>query len=114
VFGCGGDRDPGKRAEMGEIARAARRSRHRHLRQPAQRRSDAIARRSPTASEAEIVLDRRAAIRRAINEARPGDTVVVAGKGHETYQIVGDERVPFDDRDEVRMRVRQARRERHR
>jgi UDP-N-acetylmuramoyl-L-alanyl-D-glutamate--2,6-diaminopimelate ligase len=51
----------------------------------------------------EIVLDRRAAIRRAIDEAQAGDTVVVAGKGHETYQIVGDETRPFDDREEVRV-----------
>ncbi len=51
---------------------------------------------------AEVILDRRTAIRRAINDARAGDTVVVAGKGHETYQIIGEERLPFDDRDEVR------------
>jgi UDP-N-acetylmuramoyl-L-alanyl-D-glutamate--2,6-diaminopimelate ligase len=55
---------------------------------------------------ATIVLDRRAAIRRAIDEARPGDAVVVAGKGHESYQIVGAERRPFDDRDEVREALR--------
>ncbi len=51
----------------------------------------------------DIVLDRRAAIRRAIVQAQAGDTVIVAGKGHEAYQIVGDETRPFDDRDEVRI-----------
>jgi UDP-N-acetylmuramoyl-L-alanyl-D-glutamate--2,6-diaminopimelate ligase len=51
----------------------------------------------------DIELDRRRAIRRAIDEASAGDTVVVAGKGHETYQIVGEETRPFDDRDEVRI-----------
>ena len=51
---------------------------------------------------AEVILDRRTAIRSAINDARAGDTVVVAGKGHEAYQIVGGTRLPFDDRDEVR------------
>jgi UDP-N-acetylmuramoyl-L-alanyl-D-glutamate--2,6-diaminopimelate ligase len=44
------------------------------------------------------VADRRAAIRAAIESARPGDTVVLAGKGHETYQIVGTEKRPFDER----------------
>jgi len=51
----------------------------------------------------EIELDRRRAIRRAIDGAEAGDTIVIAGKGHETYQIVGPERRSFDDRDEVRI-----------
>ena len=49
-----------------------------------------------------IVPDRRQAIARAITEARDDDVVVIAGKGHETYQIIGRERFPFDDRDEAR------------
>ena len=48
------------------------------------------------------LVDRRAAIRRAISDAEPGDVVVVAGKGHETYQIIGTATNHFDDRDEVR------------
>jgi UDP-N-acetylmuramoyl-L-alanyl-D-glutamate--2,6-diaminopimelate ligase len=46
--------------------------------------------------------DRRAAIALALSAARPGDAVLVAGKGHETFQIVGAERRPFDDREEAR------------
>jgi UDP-N-acetylmuramoyl-L-alanyl-D-glutamate--2,6-diaminopimelate ligase len=103
VFGCGGDRDPGKRAEMGDIA--ARLADRVIVTSDNPRTEDplAIARAIARGIEAEIELDRRAAIRRAIADARPGDTVVVAGKGHETYQIVGTQSTPFDDRDEVRL-----------
>jgi UDP-N-acetylmuramoyl-L-alanyl-D-glutamate--2,6-diaminopimelate ligase len=48
--------------------------------------------------EVRVELDRRAAIRAAVSEARPGGVVLVAGKGHEPYQIVGAETLPFDDR----------------
>jgi UDP-N-acetylmuramoyl-L-alanyl-D-glutamate--2,6-diaminopimelate ligase len=102
VFGCGGDRDPGKRAPMGEIAarladRAIVTSDNPRSEDPA-----AIARAIAAGGPGEIVLDRRGAIRAAIAAAAAGDTVVVAGKGHETYQIVGDRVLPFDDREEVR------------
>jgi UDP-N-acetylmuramoyl-L-alanyl-D-glutamate--2,6-diaminopimelate ligase len=50
----------------------------------------------------ERITDRRAAIARALEVARAGDVVVLAGKGHETYQIVGNERRPFDERTVVR------------
>jgi UDP-N-acetylmuramoyl-L-alanyl-D-glutamate--2,6-diaminopimelate ligase len=103
VFGCGGERDAGKRAEMGEIA--ARLADRVIVTSDNPRSEDpmTIARAIARGIEAEIELDRRAAIRRAIADARPGDTVVVAGKGHETYQIVGTLSRPFDDRDEVRL-----------
>jgi UDP-N-acetylmuramoyl-L-alanyl-D-glutamate--2,6-diaminopimelate ligase len=104
VFGCGGDRDPGKRAQMGEIA--ARLADHVIVTSDNPRSEDPlqIARSIANGFErTDIVLDRRAAIRRAIVQAQAGDTVIVAGKGHEAYQIVGDETRPFDDRDEVRI-----------
>ncbi len=103
VFGCGGDRDVGKRAQMGAVgARLADRvivtSDNPRSEDPREI-AESIAR---DLDRTEIVLDRRAAIRRAIDQAEAGDTVVVAGKGHETYQIVGDNVHPFDDREEVR------------
>jgi len=106
VFGCGGDRDRGKRPEMGRVASAV-----------ADRvvvTSDNPRNESPQAILDEILtgvghadnvvalLDRRAAIAHAIASARPGDVVVVAGKGHETHQIIGTAVNHFDDRDEVR------------
>jgi UDP-N-acetylmuramoyl-L-alanyl-D-glutamate--2,6-diaminopimelate ligase len=104
VFGCGGDRDPGKRAQMGEVgARLADRV---IVTSDNPRSEDPLAIAESIAvdyARTEIVLDRRAAIRRAIDQAQAGDTVVVAGKGHEAYQIVGDETRPFDDREEVRV-----------
>ncbi|MGH7737750.1 MAG: UDP-N-acetylmuramoyl-L-alanyl-D-glutamate--2,6-diaminopimelate ligase [Candidatus Tyrphobacter sp.] len=100
VFGCGGDRDRGKRAEMGALA--ARYADRIYVTSDNPRHED------PAAIAAEIVagigtaphvleLDRRTAIARAVREAAAGDVVLVAGKGHETYQIVGDRRLRFDD-----------------
>jgi UDP-N-acetylmuramoyl-L-alanyl-D-glutamate--2,6-diaminopimelate ligase len=104
VFGCGGDRDAGKRALMGQIgARLADRV---IVTSDNPRSEDPLAIAQSIAGDlesAEIVLDRRAAIRRAIDQAHAGDTIIVAGKGHEAYQIVGDETRPFDDREEVRL-----------
>ena len=120
VFGCGGDRDRGKRPLMGETAaRAAdqivvtsdnprtedpgaivaeivpglERAGMRRLSPDALRRGD---------RGFAVEPDRRAAIALAISAAREGDAVLVAGKGHEPYQIVGKERLPFSDRDEAR------------
>jgi UDP-N-acetylmuramoyl-L-alanyl-D-glutamate--2,6-diaminopimelate ligase len=104
VFGCGGDRDAGKRTEMGEIA--ARLADRVIVTTDNPRGEDPLAIALTVANgyeRTQIELDRRSAIRRAIDEAQAGDTVVVAGKGHEAYQIVGDETRAFDDRDEVRI-----------
>ncbi len=104
VFGCGGDRDHGKRTQMGEIA--ARLADRVIVTSDNPRSEDPLAIAKAVANgydRTHIELDRRRAIRRAIDEAHAGDTVVVAGKGHETYQIVGDQTRPFDDRDEVRI-----------
>ncbi|MDR4307660.1 UDP-N-acetylmuramoyl-L-alanyl-D-glutamate--2,6-diaminopimelate ligase [Chelatococcus sambhunathii] len=103
VFGCGGDRDPGKRPLMGEIA--ARDADvvivtddNPRSEEPASIRA-AIMAAAPGARE---IGDRRAAIRAAVDEAGEGDVVVVAGKGHETGQIVGDRTLPFSDHEAVR------------
>ena len=103
VFGCGGDRDRGKRAIMGEIA-----ARHADVvivtddnprsENPAAIRA-AIRATAPGAIE---IADRGAAIAAAVQMARAGDVLVVAGKGHETGQIVGDQVLPFSDHQAVR------------
>jgi UDP-N-acetylmuramoyl-L-alanyl-D-glutamate--2,6-diaminopimelate ligase len=106
VFGCGGDRDKLKRPVMGKIA---------------QTHSDVVVVTSdnPRTEDRDQIIndivigmnehrpfiveaDRRYAIQRALSEAREGDVVVIAGKGHETYQLIGDRREPFDDRQVAR------------
>ena len=107
VFGCGGDRDPGKRPLMGAIAARARRPRDRHRRQPAQRGpgGDPRARSWPPARTPKRSATARAAIARRSHGARGRATsCVVAGKGHETGQIVGDRVLPFDDAEVARAR----------
>ena len=103
VFGCGGDRDPGRRAPMGEAA--ARNadivvvtSDNPRTEDPAAILDAIVAgARAGDARDLRVVEDRRAAIYEAIGEAREGDVVVIAGKGHETGQIVGSTVLPFDD-----------------
>jgi UDP-N-acetylmuramoyl-L-alanyl-D-glutamate--2,6-diaminopimelate ligase len=103
VFGCGGDRDRGKRPIMGEIAtRLADRvivtDDNPRGEAPAAIRA-AILAKAPGAIE---VGDRAEAIRVAMSELGAGDLLVIAGKGHETYQIVGDKTYPFDDAEVAR------------
>jgi UDP-N-acetylmuramoyl-L-alanyl-D-glutamate--2,6-diaminopimelate ligase len=113
VFGCGGDRDRGKRPAMGRIAaKAADRvwitNDNPRGEDPAAI-ADEIAAGLDAASAPphEILLERRAAIRAALRAARPGEVVLIAGKGHEDYQIVGDRRLHLDDREIVRDWVEQ-------
>ena len=103
VFGCGGDRDPGKRPVMGEIAAARADLVYVTDDNPRSEDPAAIRRAILEACPGAIEIgDRRAAIRAAIGELRAGDVLVVAGKGHESGQIVGDRVLPFDDALEVR------------
>jgi UDP-N-acetylmuramoyl-L-alanyl-D-glutamate--2,6-diaminopimelate ligase len=104
VFGCGGDRDRGKRPLMGEIG--ARLADLAFITSDNPRSEeplviiDEIAAGVPAARADRVTLepDRRIAIRLALDEARDDDCVVIAGKGHEQGQIIGDRRIPFDDR----------------
>ena len=106
VFGCGGDRDRGKRPIMGEIAARLADRAWVTSDNPRSERPEAIideiaagvGRVTGAGARCERLADRHAAIRAALAWARPGDTVVIAGKGHETYQIVGAEVLDFDDR----------------
>ena len=108
VFGCGGDRDRGKRPKMGQVA-----ARYSDVvvvtsDNPRTEDPDAIIREILPGVEAGlreagrgrylVHADRRAAIAEAIGLAQPGDLVLIAGKGHEDYQIIGKEKHPFDDR----------------
>jgi UDP-N-acetylmuramoyl-L-alanyl-D-glutamate--2,6-diaminopimelate ligase len=107
VFGCGGDRDAKKRPLMGAIAarlseRAIVTNDNPRTERPELIADAVLSGVHNEGRSAEVILDRRTAIFRAISEARPGETVVIAGKGHEDYQIFGTEHVHFDDRDEAR------------
>ena len=103
VFGCGGDRDPGKRPLMGAAAerwadRVIVTDDNPRTEDPERIVSGILAgMQRPEA--ATVIRDRRAAIFHALAEAKAGDMVLIAGKGHEDYQIVGTERFPFSDRE---------------
>jgi len=118
VFGCGGDRDRGKRPQMGAIVDqlsdwAVVTSDNPRTESPEAIIADILAgipdaaRRRMTADQLQaksgdrglvVETDRRKAIALSIGASRPGDTILIAGKGHEPYQILGREKFPFDDR----------------
>jgi UDP-N-acetylmuramoyl-L-alanyl-D-glutamate--2,6-diaminopimelate ligase len=108
VFGCGGDRDAGKRVLMGRVAGQLADRPIATSDNP--RSEDPMAilaaveeglRQAGRGDGYELIENRREAIRRAVAAARPGDAVLVAGKGHEQVQIVGAEELPFSDQDEL-------------
>jgi UDP-N-acetylmuramoyl-L-alanyl-D-glutamate--2,6-diaminopimelate ligase len=112
VFGCGGDRDRSKRPLMGEVAGslsdlAVLTSDNPRSEDPIRIMSDAIVGLQKANKPYLTEVDRRAAIQKALAEAGAGDVVLIAGKGHETYQVLKDETIPFDDREVARQLLRE-------
>jgi UDP-N-acetylmuramoyl-L-alanyl-D-glutamate--2,6-diaminopimelate ligase len=111
VFGCGGDRDRTKRPKMGAIvAQLADRlvvtSDNPRTEDPQRILEDVVAG-IPNHAKKTVIADRSQAIYQAILKAKPGDGVLIAGKGHEDYQILGTEKVHFDDREQARSALQQ-------
>ncbi len=107
VFGCGGDRDRSKRALMGEAAGSLAdlvvlTSDNPRSEDPLMIMNDALVGLQRTGTSYVLEVDRRAAIQRALERAHAGDVVVIAGKGHETYQVLKNQTIPFDDRQAAR------------
>ncbi|MDB9516389.1 UDP-N-acetylmuramoyl-L-alanyl-D-glutamate--2,6-diaminopimelate ligase [Roseofilum reptotaenium CS-1145] len=107
VFGCGGDRDRTKRPIMGKIAAELSdvpvvTSDNPRTENPEQILQDIVAG-IPESAQPMVIGDRAEAIRHAILDAKPGDGILIAGKGHEDYQILGTEKIHFDDREQARL-----------
>ena len=112
VFGCGGERDRAKRPLMGEAAGslsdlAVLTSDNPRGEDPLLIMSDALVGLQKAGKPYWAEVDREIAIRKAVEEAREGDVVVLAGKGHETYQVLKDRTIPFDDREMARKVLRE-------
>lgn len=107
VFGCGGDRDKSKRAEMGRIAGemsdiAVVTSDNPRNENPLLIINDILCGMEKSRARIAVIENRRQAIEFALEKARKNDIVLLAGKGHETYQIVGNEKIPFDEREIIK------------
>jgi UDP-N-acetylmuramoyl-L-alanyl-D-glutamate--2,6-diaminopimelate ligase len=106
VFGCGGLRDPGKRPQMGRVAQEGADRVTVTSDNPRTEDPEAIIAQIlgglTQPERVEVEPDRSRAIARALAQLKPGDTLVVAGKGHERYQIIGTTRHRFDDADVIR------------
>lgn len=110
VFGCGGDRDRTKRPLMGEAAGRwsdilVVTSDNPRTENPDKIIEDILP--GLAGISYQIIVDRRKAIAHACSIAEPGDTIVIAGKGHEDYQIIGTEKIHFDDREEVGLALKE-------
>jgi UDP-N-acetylmuramoyl-L-alanyl-D-glutamate--2,6-diaminopimelate ligase len=108
VFGCGGDRDAAKRFPMGRAVGeradyAIVTNDNPRSESPASIAAAVELGLRDVAANYELCLDRAEAIERAVSRAEPGDVVLIAGKGHETYQIIGTSTQPFDDRQQARL-----------
>jgi UDP-N-acetylmuramoyl-L-alanyl-D-glutamate--2,6-diaminopimelate ligase len=114
VFGCGGDRDRTKRPQMGRIAYAESdwaivTSDNPRTEDPEQILKDVVAGIDGPLAAEQVIGDRALAIRQAILQAQPSDGIVIAGKGHEDYQILGTEKIHFDDREQARAALKERR-----
>ena len=102
VFGCGGDRDVQKRAEMGQVAEQGADvvlvTSDNPRSEPPMAIIEQILEGIDSSTNVIVEADRQLAISAAIAQAEPGDMVLIAGKGHETYQVIGDQTIDFDDR----------------
>lgn len=110
LVGCGGDRDRTKRPVMAQIAvkyanRAIFTSDNPRSEDPEQIINEMIA--GVKDGQYEVIVDRETAIKQAISEAEAGDIIVIAGKGHETYQILKDQTIHFDDREIARQAIKE-------
>jgi len=107
VFGCGGDRDRTKRPQMGHIAYELAdvvvvTSDNPRTEDPERILQDIVAGIPASLGPESVIADRAVAIQTAITLAQPGDGILIAGKGHEDYQILGTEKIHFDDREQAR------------
>ncbi len=111
VFGCGGDRDRSKRPEMGKVAQTLADQVVLTSDNPRQEEPMSIVRDIRMGlvgshDQVSVQLDRAQAIAQALRQAQPADVVLIAGKGHETYQEIGQERHPYSDAEQVQLALR--------